>query len=496
MNVRQPMKLKPPTPPASRSPTSKALPRESDRSFRRLNRKTILGAFGSVDHAPLVFYPDAARLREVGFRSAADVPAIFGCDGRLHVEASWYLREVANLTWHPVPKEIRLLGQSRRRFDFPSATSLWTYANALINCLGWFYIKKIDWRKATYQDVLEYQKDMREGRWSLNKKPLAASTINARSDQATYFLKFTSDRGLRAVFNVPTKTVRQPIAAGQKASVDLQPLTARVGREKSDPTALLLKLSQLPTKARVYDWLHEVRRDRGQAHYFCCRFIVETGVREFEAAALDADQWPSKETLEKIVASGGKTAPMQLVKTKGGRPRTISIPMSLAIDVRNWINSRRLRLNLKCAEQLKSTLLKKKAAKRSKPRKSQPVPRLFLSDIKKYEGFPIRERTIARDFERMGLHGWAPHAGRHFFACTFIFELLELQAKAADKTIDSMPPGWLTGQSDWMTGLLRQQLGHVSEETTKLYLRHLINITSLPGVALEYQSMLDNNDTK
>jgi integrase len=253
-----------------------------------------------------------------------------------------------------------------------------------------------------------------------------------------------------------------------------------VGREKRSRSKALQTAVHLPSIEEVRDWLRAVREKRGYAKYLACRFILEVGPRNHEVAAVTVDQWPSRETVDWLQSRGQPAAVMELTVTKGSVPRDVMIPIELADEVCRWIDGPRLRLNTQFYKRTKE----------------QASKQLFLSDARGHEGIPVKEYTIYRCFHEVKPRPphWAPHLGRHAYACFYVLQALELDAKIAGKNIAEMGADWVMNRGDWWLKTLRRQLGHVSEETTEIYLRWLMSATQLAALANGWHQYLNAED--
>ena len=118
---------------------------------------------------------------------------------------------------------------------------------------------------------------------------------------------------------------------------------------------------------------------------------------------------------------------MRLVITKGGRPRTIKVPLELANEVRNWIDTKR-----------------RTYAYRYSKHCENETRRLFLSDHPGGHGRPISAQTIYRCFSEVTPRprAWSPHKGRHAFACLWTMHALSLDARARSG-LAAMPADWV-----------------------------------------------------
>lgn len=423
-----------------------------------------------------VFFPDQDRLTRLGFGRVAHVPVLFDRRQRYCRDVNRYMRARATLEWHPSASGIAA-GR-----DYPGGASLRAMAYELGNFTAWCENRQLDWRTLDYDEVLDYQRDLVEGRWSSHsRRKLKAATANARADQATHFLRWASDQRLRGPIKIPSITKTRGIQTG-RSSVSVTATTlVRAGRAKRSHTEQVARIVMLPTVEEVREWLVALREKRGYAKTLACRMIVEVGLRRMEVSGMTADMIPSTDDLDRLHGRGHPSAPVGITVTKGGRPRTVQIPLAFARELRTWIDTRRLTLAL-----------------RYKRRTGRSCPdALFVSDAPGHEGVPLLGHTIYKAFKaKPRPRTWHPHFGRHVFACFYLLHALQLDAAASGGTIGEQGADWLQLRGRFWLDMLRRQLGHVSEETTDLYLRWLATATGIAAMANGWHDFLNATDAQ
>ena len=406
-----------------------------------------------------VFQPDRAHLTAKGYEAVAHVPVIFDSNGGYLREHNRYLRERAMLKWHP--------GGGG---DVPSDRTLENIADCLVNFVKWCEARGADWRTIGYDRVLGYQDEQMKGKWSRSRgAKLLPSTANQRTDEVTSFLRWAEFRGLRGSFDV------QLFVRSVSRTLELAPRLVRPGRAKEDLISPDQAGFVLPEPEEIRAWLAAVRLRRGYAKYLACRFVMDTGVRKKEAEALTVGQWPTAERIERTLQRGLYSVTMRLVVTKGGRPRSIRIPVQLAQDIRIWIDTKR----------------KNYALRFYKANKQQRTDRLFLSDDPDAHGRPISGQTIYRCFSEVEPHpdGWSPHKGRHTYACFWIMYALSVEA-APRGGLTEMPADWIQDRGEFWLKSLQRQFGHVSSDTTEEYLRWLVFACGIAKIASGWHHFL------
>ncbi|MER8911440.1 site-specific integrase [Mesorhizobium sp. M0854] len=417
-----------------------------------------------------LYYPDAERLRGLGFESVAGVPALFDRTERYCRAHNRYLRERAlgeAGLGRPAPWDAE---------NVPSAKTVENIARHLGVFVDWCGHQKVDWREVGYKNgILRYQNDMALGRWSLSGRKIAPRTANHRADEATAFLAWAADRGLRPAFEIKYKVVKRPSGA-KLPGLGTALVRSRQERLPESDSEDVKKVSFLPRPEQVSTWLHAVRQKKGYPKYLASRFVVAAGTRLFETVAIEEHQIPSKETLENLATAGQISAPVTLVVTKGGKPRTISLVIAFLMEIRNWLDGRWLTLRY----------LWHKRTKRP------PSPRVFLSDARDYEGTPISKARLYDCFHTVEPRParWHTHFGRHTYACFYVLHALEHEATAAGRALSDMGADWVVARGVWYLKTLRKQLGHASEETTDLYLRWLVTASGLAEAAAGWHNFL------
>lgn len=409
-----------------------------------------------------LFLPNSDHLKKAGFGSVAHAPVLFH-HGYCR-EANRYLREFAT-------------GFDTFDHCLPCQKTLENNAHDIGKFFEWCEFKGLDWREVGYVDgVLAFQNDMHQGHWSPSSRSLAPETCNQRADTVTRFLSWAAKRSLRLEFKVKYRTSTRRSKAMRstpgKAIVRMRP-----GRLKQSKTKEVEKIGYLPRPEDTTRWLAAVRQKKGTAKYLNARFLLESGARKEEGAAITEDQIPRKDRLLALMQAGQETAPISLVKTKGSRPRTISIPISFAFELRDWLDGKWLRLRM---------LYSKREGK-------APPPQVFLSDAKGYEGTPIAGYTIYECFCSVSPRParWSPHLARHAFVCFRLLFAMEYEAKALGSTLSLLGADWVFAKGLWHLKLLQKQLGHVDESTTELYLTWLSTAAGTVKAAQSWHHFLE-----
>lgn len=417
-----------------------------------------------------LFYPDAEQLCRFGFESVANVPVLFDGSGQYCREHNRYLRERAMGEaglGRPAPWDEE---------NIPLAKTVENIARHLCVYLDWCDHRSVDWRNVDYKNgILRFQNDMALGRWSLSGKNIAPRTANQRADEATAFLAWAADRGLRPALEVKYKVVKRPLGT-KLPGLGVALVRSRQGRRPESDSEDVGKVSFLPQPKQVTTWLHAVRKKKGYAKYLASRFVLEAGTRLFETIAIEEHQIPTKVTLDELTSAGQVSAPVNLVVTKGGKPRTISVAIAFLMEIRKWLDGRWLTLRY----------LWHRRTKRP------PSSRVFLSDARDHEGTPISGARLYDCFHTVEPRPakWHTHFGRHTYACFYVLHALDHEATAAGRALSDMGADWVVARGTWYLKTLRKQLGHTNEETTDLYLRWLQTASGLAAAAASWHNFL------
>lgn len=425
-----------------------------------------------------LFKPNATEIASAGYHAIKNVPSIFSSDWSYCHEASRYLREKAQAEF--------VLEGFTGRLRLPTPRSLEGYGQCLCNFLEWCEATGRDWTSMTYMDdVLDgYQSDMLRGRWSVNGRALSAKTVNLRVAVAIEFLKWAALRGLRAHFEVRTtsKQVRRGTHKNSSGYVE-KTVMQRLGAVRPSPRQL-----RTPTDAEIAKWRHAIEVRRGKTQLLMVDLILGTGIRREEAAQWRRDTLPLSKA-EWNVRGDFVTVELKY-GTKGGKyegadgeevgpARNIDIPIGLAERMHEYALTVRPAL---CAKFVRA------AGNTAERRRRMNLLRkpLFLTDA---TGTPITGETLYEAWTGSGalpFKGWSIHAGRHYWACKTLMERAGQVWRAGGPANDLR-----TSAMDVILLHIQPQLGHVSTDTTMLYLTWLERMFVGSEVYEQYAQALD-----
>ena len=424
-----------------------------------------------------ILFPDPQRMVDLNYPKLAYCPFLIADDGSYPREANQYLRERSLAEWRP------RLGQSawlvEGRGVVQTRASREAMSRRLVEFFRWCDNSKKDWRKVNYlEDLLcEWQSGLLNGTVSCTRKGLSNGTVNLYVTEAAFFLTWAAMRGYREPFIVDLNEVKVRKSSGNHtysgAPVAIQ---TRVGSLAVKPD-----FKMLPTNQEIEKWLHEVHYLRGPVKRLACETIVRTGLRITECVELQVTDipvkvkgsWPrtklSSEGLAVVVHIGNKGKKQNPGSLESVNPRTVYFPLDLAERIYHYITEVRTTLILRGID------LEKDKAVRQKRLKAQKPTHLWVGE--RY-GLPFTSGMMRKAWKSVPScpHGWHPHTGREFFA-------VETMVKYAKDLCESRGVFQVSGvnQLGWLDALLSQQvkvilsplMGHISEDTTNIYLRKL-----------------------
>jgi len=420
-----------------------------------------------------LLFPDTRLMFENDFQSVAYVPFFLDAPGQYLDGPSQYLRERALLEWLPEDALPVLASSSLSgSLSYPTIASLRTMGEKLKNFLEWCASKQIDWRSAEYTAhvISGYQAQMTTGEWSQTGRPLDGKTINQRASEATLFLAWTSQAGVRnpsaPPFAVPRRRKKASKKEGGSGRGKVAEIDSRAGSVSMDPP-----LFWLPTQQEVGCWLRNVYSVKGKVKGLCCELILETGIRNRECVEWRADLLPIDR--KDWIVRGDKVHVLIRAGTKGkraqpsdidGPARWVKLPISFAERLHSY------RLEERPSQHARWVRAAKTPDEKSRRRRMGLPPQLFLGEG---SNRPFGTRMLHRAWtETPGCpKGWRPHLGRHFCAGQKLIDITLEKIKAAGVDLGKLNADWLTGSANNdITLVIRPMLGHISDETTNGYL--------------------------
>jgi hypothetical protein len=437
-----------------------------------------------------VVEPRSAELEKAGFGRVARLPFILDSRPGIHRDGSEYLVERGLGTWNPSrPGEVG---------NRPSEKSIRNYASWLCNFLEWCETRGVNPMNANYVDHIngDYQTELVAGLWGSTGRPLSPKTVNRYVDVATDFVEWMAAKGKRPPVVVPlvTRSLRSQRASAT-GDPRLRTHQVRKGRVREAPSEL-----RMPTDFEVDSWLESIYVEKGRTFGLMCETVLMTAVRRQEVASWRVDTLPV-DPADWLIVNPTADIKHQMVAvslrygTKGrdyghdhgdkiGPKRTIKIPLHLAEKLHTYRTRVRPRL-------LQKWVAQARGLKAQRERLDNSV-HLFLN--------PEGVRQSVSGFYNAWKSGklpykeWSPHLGRHWWSCSTLMQEIGAGRKHQELTCEGQ--GTLT--AILLTELIQlkivPQLGHISSDTTRLYVQW---VSDQLGEALpeRYQAaMLDESE--
>lgn len=413
------------------------------------------------------------------YPALANVPFILDFCPRFHREGSVFLQDRALMTWGP-----RFRGKQMESRT-PSPRSMKNYAQRLANFLEWCSVRGVDYHICSYTTHVagRYQQEMLKGLWSSDGNSRSSSTVNARVTQASEFLSWLSDNGMRPPFEIPrtTITIRR---GSSSSSIGHSSFRVQVREGKVPPKKRSL---QMPDYEAVSAWVRRAYQREDIAEGLMFETVCSTAIRREEVVSMHADMLPEDRSTWAIVNPTAPPSEQQIrftlrYGTKGryygtsqqgdkiGPDRDILVPLTLAEKWRAYIRKER---NAAFANWMRNV----RGAAREAHAKNFVHLFVRASDGAKFTGPMLYHRWTRGE---LPVAGWSPHDGRHWWACSIL--LRELKKQPSLKNVHPNHVGALI--EHFARGIIQlqilPQLGHLDEKTTMLYLEWVTSMISVP----------------
>lgn len=428
-----------------------------------------------------LFVPDPHALEAAGYRSIRHAPVVFSPTWQYDDIPSRYLREKARLEIL-LDREVKPVSQR-----FPTRRTLITYGQSLCNFLEWCEARSLAWKKVSFAEHLldGYQGDMLSGRWAERGNPLRPRTSNLRVTVAIEFLRWAAWRGLRDSFQVPitVRSLKVPTHQNSHGYLSAK-VNVRPGVVRPSPIQL-----RIPTDSEIKAWRDEIRIKKGATKLLMIDLILSTGIRREEAVQwspetlpTDPGEWRVRGDYITVTLKHG-TKGNKFQDADGlemGPPRNIDIPRATADRLHHYATFARPALAAKFVREgdPSSRLQRRQLVKRH----------FFLSD---HSGTPISGATLydawALQLTHLPFRGWSVHGGRHYWACKTLMDRVGQVWNTAGRRYDLT-----TSANDVILLHIQPQLGHVSTETTLVYLTWLERMFVGTAIFEEYADSLDS----
>lgn len=435
-----------------------------------------------------VFYSDSEKTAAAGFGMVAHLPCIF--DGRpgYHRLASRYLIERGRGKWSP---KTRGRGPDAER---PTPVTIDNYAHWLANFLEWADRRGVDLLTCEYGDVQgRYQEDMTEGRWSHSGKRLKPSTVNPRVDQACDYLTWMADKGLRRPFDIPTETVKVKFSHATIHGTQSKEVTRRIGKIRSNKRAL-----HMPSHEEVVGWLERVTAKFGKTKGLMCETVLHTACRRAEVAAWRTTTLPESRADWRMADPDASEEEQRVLVdiTYGAKGRNYGADHGDKIGPTGtvWIPAHFAETLRVYEQKLRNPALKlwisSAPTRELRERRRTGAVHLFLNE----DGSgPLTAKDLYNAWTGVELpcHGWSPHLGRDYWACSTLLRELTKHQLLLDMPGDARLSALIESTALSVIRLqIQPQLRHTSESTTMIYLQWVLNRLGT-GPSIRYEADLE-----
>lgn len=416
---------------------------------------------------------DPEQMEKAGYAALSHIPFLIRADGTYPDEANRYIRVRSLCEWElrlgndVSPPSAQRAGSSRIFLTPASAKAL---ARRLGYFLTWCEASGRDWRAVSYQSdlVLGWQKEMLEGEGTKEGRRLSPATINARVSEACYFLSWAGEdiRALRPPFLVSVKSASIKASRGDRAKGQGKTqLRKRVGALPVRPSKLYL-----PGPEEIGIWMKGMR-SRYVVKSLMSELIIETGIRISECNEWRVNTLPEKSDwvirdgcVVADLRHGIKGAKLFPGSTESVKPREVEVPLDLASRIDHYRSVTR-------PNQIARWIRGGKTKEERNARARAPKPeRLWLSEAT-HQPFANEQLRKAWTSAPGCPRGWHPHSGREYCAVETVVRWLERDL--ATRKAGTLPDlSWIQAvMRDQIRLILAPKLGHVSEETSMIYLK-------------------------
>lgn len=413
----------------------------------------------------------------LGQAKLAHVPFFIGDDGGYPKESNQYLRERCLAEWRP------RLGQSAEpsgKIVIPTRQSRAGMARLLNEFLTMCDRANppLDWRSLSYDDLLDWQVGLLDGTLSTSGKKLSNTYVQNLIHESIYFLTWAAMRGYREPFFVLLNEGHVRRSSGKHTnSGKVVSIDKRVGSLTPKP-----EFNMLPTDDEVKTWLRQVYQLKGPVKGMCCETIVRSGVRITECVELQLGDFPKKNVngvwpshviqdncIRVNVHRGNKGTKVSPGSLESDKPRDVWLPIDLAERIDHYIHYVRPTLIQRSIDRIPD-----KAQRAKRQRMAKPT-HLWVGETKG-DSFSSGNLRLAWSGVPACPDKWSPHRGREWFAVDtmvrYAIDLLKARGIYQVEGVNAL--GWLDGlMAAQIRVILTPLMGHVSEETTQLYLRRM-----------------------
>lgn len=453
-----------------------------------------------IDYGFKVVFADPKILSGAGFAAVKNLPFIFDSEPGYSRLPNQFLIDRGLGYWDPKGR-----GQKRNPIP-PSRISMRNFARWLANALEWAETRTVDLMTADYSSILigRYQREMLNGIWSADNRPLAPETVNARVQIALEYQMWGADKGLRETFTIPSVTTTYVGGSHYNSRAhEVRSIQSRKGKVKVNKRTL-----SFPSQEDIAAWRNRInaRPILGTTEGLIVDLILNTAIRREEAACwrvdtlpLDPKEWKTvnpdqPDEVQSVLVTlkygtKGKEYGIDEHGDKIGPEGTIHVPLWIARRIHDYRNKERLLA-------LKSSLKKGRTAEAQR-RILQQTVHLFIHPQtgQRYTGDRIYSFWTRVDRPEH----WSPHMGRDWWACRYLEERMKqyndlIHQVLKAPSLSHEHPMVLALRDTVQTVIqleIRPQLRHVSTRTTEIYLKWLFDQLRLPLTMTRQWAALD-----
>ena len=411
-------------------------------------------------------------LADNGYSSVAHVPFLMNEDGSYPALVNRYLRARALMEWQPRIGTNAKPREPRRDVTLLTAKTLVGIAQRLVLFLRWAAEdKKRDPLKIDYSGLLEWQNVELT-------KTVGNATANLYASEAALYLTWLSlvprgeeGRPIREPFNVPLVLREVDAHRGDSAHKQKKVVESRIGQLHPTPKDIVL-----PSDTAIERWL-ALQGIHSCTRALMSRVSLDSGVRISELNFMQVGDLPPQDQWRPVggrvyfwIHMGVKGQKVLPESMKARRPRKISLSVKIARLVDEY---RREGRELQIRRWIRAAEDKAEKARREGNRPT----RLWLSED---TNVAVTNSAIQKAWSKSWAKlrrempsepvRWSPHSARHYFTVNLLVNHVMERMTSQGSALCNLT--WAEGiMFDVINTIIRPQLGHLGEETTRIYLQ-------------------------
>lgn len=414
-----------------------------------------------------------------GYQSVAHVPVLLGGEGDYPELMNRYMRARALREWIPRMGTYASEPKPRLGAAMLSVKTLEAIGRKLCLFHDWLNRKNQDPLQLNYSDLLEWQDELiNAGEIRTSVEAKKHSTANAYVSEGCLYLTWLSlvpknpdGSALRPPFEVLAREDRVEYYKGDRAHKTTMLVESRLGALAIRPTRITL-----PSDQAIVRWLRAMNA-RSEIKALMSEVALDSGMRISEINQMVVDTLPPADEWRTVGGrvhfwisrgvKGPKVRPDSVVAIRG-REVSLSLPLARKID-----HYRKNGREIQIRRWIRSAINKSEQARRAGSRPQ----RLWLSE---YSNAPFANQQLRDTWGKSWCavkrvmpsepDTWCPHRARHWFAVELLVNAALARQDAQGRGVPELT--WLEGiMRDHIDLLIRPELGHLSDATTRLYLR-------------------------